>query len=131
MTITTENKSGPPMKVAHHIEDDEQWGRLIVTDEPFPLTIDDGQNTYVVPVGFVSDGMSVPRFLWGFLAAPDDPVVLPPSLSHDWLYYKHVCTRREADMWYFKALRYNGYPLWKSVLTYIGVRLFGRPHFTS
>ena len=115
------------MIIPHHTIEDPIRGKLIITDAPVSFSVCGVEHT--VYAGFVSDGMSVPRFLWRPLAVPDDPTVLAPSVIHDWLYTTHACTRLQADLWYYRALRYNGYPRWKSILTLIGVRIFGRPHW--
>lgn len=117
------------MNIPHHTIDDPIRGKLIITDAPVSFSLCGIEHT--VYAGFVSDGMSVPRFLWWFLAVPDDETVLVPSIIHDWLYTTHICTRKEADLWYYHALLTNGYPKWKAVLTYIGVRLFGRSHWRN
>ena len=85
-----------------------------------------------VPAGYVSDGASVPRFLWRILSPQVCNTTLGPSIAHDWLYDKHKrygLSRRECDLWYHGALYDNGYPGWKCDLTYIGVRLFGWMHW--
>ena len=84
---------------------------------------------YVVPIGYASDGASVPRFLWRLLSPKIDPVTLRASVVHDFLYEWHLGTREEADYWYFWALVGAGYPHWKALLTLIGVRLFGGRHY--
>lgn len=38
-----------------------------------------------VPAGFVTDFASIPRLVWAWLS-PEDPVVLFPSIVHDYLY---------------------------------------------
>ena len=87
---------------------------------------------FTVPVGFKSDGASVPRFLWRLLSPRIDPVTLAPSIAHDWLYTqagRRDLTRKECDGWYRDALILRVYPRWKATLTYIGVRLFGGRHW--
>lgn len=84
-----------------------------------------------IPAGYVSDGASVPRFFWRLLSPPIDPITIAPSIAHDWLYDNATrlgLDRADCDSWYCDALRRNGYPLWKCLLTYIGIRLFGRLH---
>lgn len=108
---------------------DEERGTLLRTLEP--VSFDIAGRVYTVPVGFVSDGMSVPRFLWRFLSPPIYGATLVPSICHDYAYLKAVCTRRQADAWYYHALRFNGYPRWRCALTYIGVRIFGRSHWRT
>ena len=84
-----------------------------------------------VPAGYVSDGASVPRFLWRLLSPCIDPKTLVPSIVHDFLYEWELGTRYEADLWYAAALSREGYPDWKCLLTLIGVRLGGKGHYGS
>jgi len=84
---------------------------------------------YCVPAGYLSDGASVPRLLWRLLSPCIDPVTLVPSIVHDYLYEWRLGTRYDADLFYATALDQNGYPLWKCLLTYIGLRLFGGSHW--
>ena len=45
-----------------------------------------GQKYYLkMNKGFVSDGCTIPRFLWTIFACPHTPEYLPASLIHDWL----------------------------------------------
>lgn len=86
----------------------------------------------MIPAGYVSDGASVPRFFWRLLSPPVDPVTLAPSIAHDWLYDNAArlgLDRADCDSWYCDALQDNGYPIWKCLLTYIGVRIFGSRHW--
>lgn len=83
----------------------------------------------VMPAGFMSDGMSIPKFFWRWLSPKIAPVTLSPSIVHDWLYQSHVMTRKDADAWYRDALIANGYPKLKAYLCYAGLRLFGESHW--
>lgn len=105
---------------------DAKHGTLIRIDDPVFFKIHG--RTVIIPSGYTSDGMSVPRFLWRLLSPPIYGETLVPSIIHDWMYDSLYCSRLEADKYYYFGLRANGYPLWKSVLTFIGVRLFGRSH---
>lgn len=115
------------MKISCQILFDKEHGTLLRTLEPVSFSINGKE--YTVPVGFISDGMSIPRLYWRFLSPPINGVTLVPSIIHDWLYKNHICTRREADIWYYHALRFNGYPRWKAGLVFIGVRIGGYPHW--
>lgn len=85
--------------------------------------------TIVIHKGYISDGASVPRFFWRLLSPKMNKCTLTPSIVHDYLYETKLCTRKEADEWYYNALIENGYPKWKAMLTYAGVRLFGGSHW--
>lgn len=102
-------------------------GLWCVTSAPFDLS-DWGINS-VIPTGFTSDGMSVPRFFWRWLGPKINKKTVGPSIVHDWLYKTHIVTREEADLWYYKALIHNGYSRIKSSAVYVGLRLCGWTHW--
>ena len=83
----------------------------------------------VIPAGFMSDGMSVPRFFWRWLGPQIAPVTVSPSIVHDWLYQYKLLTRRGADIWYRRALIAAGYSRVKAWAVYAGLRLFGGSHW--
>ena len=50
------------------------------------VRIKSGQRYYLkMNKDFVSDGCTIPRFLWSIFGCPDTPEYLPASLIHDWL----------------------------------------------
>ena len=51
------------------------------------------------------------------------------SIIHDYEYLHGIGTRKGADKDYCKRLTANGYPKWKSNLTYAGVRVGGSSHW--
>lgn len=48
-----------------------------------------------VPVGFVTDGASVPRIFWSIF--PHDGGTFPAAIIHDWEYQHSLDTRRKVD----------------------------------
>ncbi|MBR4674192.1 MAG: DUF1353 domain-containing protein [Victivallales bacterium] len=124
------------MNVRFHLENYFQNGKIgdkiisnLLLDEP--LEFDFNGTTYTIPAGFKSDGMSVPRFLWSVISPQIDAVTLEPSIIHDFLYSEKICTREEADEWYYEALLKNGYQRIKAKLVYAGIRLFGKSHWAE
>ncbi len=87
-----------------------------------------GINT-VIPAGFRSDGMSVPRFFWRWIGPPVDGRTLAASVAHDWLYKSKVVSRAKADAWYRRRLIADGYPAPKAWAVWAGIRLFGGGHW--
>jgi len=87
-----------------------------------------GGARYVIPVGFVSDGASIPRVFWRILDPKINARTLNPSVKHDFYYRtpRIAITRSQADLTYYKELLENGYNEVKSLLVYIGVRIGGR-----
>ncbi len=110
------------------IDIDEQTDAIsFVTLEPIPFRIDG--TMYLVPAGYRSDGMSVPRFLWRFLDPSVTGKSIVPAIIHDYCYDRKLWTRREADDSFYERLVSAGYPRWKSIVIHIGLRLFGWTHW--
>ena len=83
----------------------------------------------VIPGGYESDGMSVPRFFWRWVGGRVGGRTLAPSIVHDYLYETRIMTRSEADEWYRRALVANGYPRAKARAVWLGLRAFGWSHW--
>lgn len=83
----------------------------------------------VIPGGYESDGMSVPRFFWRWVGARVGGRTLAPSIVHDYLYETKIMARSEADEWYRRALVANGYPREKARAVWLGLRAFGWSHW--
>ncbi|MBS5530192.1 DUF1353 domain-containing protein [bacterium] len=94
-----------------------------------PLHFECGGDTHEVPTGFISDGMSIPRFFWRLLSPPVDGRTLRASVVHDYLYATGIFSRAEADRLYRKMLIADGYPHWKAWAVWTGVRIGGRNHY--
>jgi len=94
-----------------------------------PLAFEINGKGYVIPQGYISNGMSVPRALWGILSPCYDPVTLAPSVVHDYLYaHSEICNRKQADEFYRDELLKAGFPPWKAKIVFWGVRAFGKSH---
>lgn len=91
------------------------------------LMYDYGGKSFTVPAGFVSDGASVPQFLWSTVSPAIDPRTLDGAIGHDFLYRTPTCnfTRKEADDLFYDLIRAHGLSFWRSQKAYWGVRLFG------
>ena len=81
---------------------------------------------FTVPVGFESDGASVPRFLWSLM--PPISSYTQAAFGHDYLYKEHdpMRDRKQADKFFRDAMVFLGVGLLKRNTMYRAVRLFGR-----
>lgn len=79
---------------------------------------------YTIPVGFKSDGASLPRFFWRLIGHPFDMAYLREAIIHDYLYKYQPCTRKEADRFFFNLLEDNNLGI-KRHLIYWGLRIGG------
>ena len=95
--------------------------------------------------GMITDGASVPQWLWSITGLTPDGLIRTAALVHDRLYqtggeikerpnnasttYHTRLTRSECDK-LFKAIMLNsGIKKWRCTLAYWGVRLFGGLHW--
>ncbi|MBO4633261.1 MAG: DUF1353 domain-containing protein [Lentisphaeria bacterium] len=83
----------------------------------------------IVPVGFKSDGASVPRFFWRIVFPPGDNRAMRAAFAHDYIYRHHPMkecwTKAEADQMFYDLLIVDGIPKLNAKLAYWGVKLFG------
>lgn len=82
-----------------------------------------------VPAGFVSDGASVPRFLWALFGHPLDRRHRRAGVLHDWEYERAVRPRREIDAEYRDNLKVDGLCLLCRWLEFLFVSAFGGRHY--
>jgi len=80
---------------------------------------------YKVPVGYISDGSSIPRLFWVSIGSPFLPEFRSASIVHDYLYSKGIGKRKEADKIYRELLKCNHVVWWRRNIQYIILRLFG------
>lgn len=78
----------------------------------------------IVPKGFLSDGASIPRFLWLWLDGTD-PDILFASYCHDLLYTLQQFTKDQCDRTIRELMIKSGAPRWKANAVYAGLRLGG------
>lgn len=81
---------------------------------------------FTVPAGFVTDGASIPRFLWRLCGHPLETRRFPIAVLHDWLYeVDQGLTRQQVDEIYRDGLLSLGYGKWTAATEYYAIRLFG------
>ena len=102
----------------------EVW-RLI---EDFHVEIDGA--LVVVPKGFLTDGASVPRFLWRICGHPMTTKRFPIAVTHDFIYAEGLgYTRQEADEIYRDGLIVLGFSSIVADIEYYPIRWFGGSHW--
>nr|DAX46286.1 MAG TPA: Protein of unknown function (DUF1353) [Ackermannviridae sp.] len=80
--------------------------------------------TIQIPRGFVSDGASIPRFLW---------TIFPPfhrwtdsAIIHDFLYKTQFIDRKVCDKIFLECMLEDGVNKIVAYLFYFNVRVFGK-----
>lgn len=79
----------------------------------------------VVPIGFVTDGASIPKFLWSIVGSPWSGGYADGAVIHDWIYHKNLFKRKECDQIFNEANKFLKVPAWKRFVIYQALRIFG------
>jgi hypothetical protein len=80
----------------------------------------------IIPIGFESDGASIPQFMWSIVGHPFQKNVRPAAILHDYLYRNKLFTRKRCDQIFYDAMRYETVSYFKAQSFYISVRNFGK-----
>lgn len=117
-----------PLNIAFADDDHAAW-----ILEPIQWDCDElGSGLRVtIPFGFVSDGASLPRFLWWFMPPWGDRATRA-AILHDWLYWNYeqgtpipgAETRRAYDRQFLLALKVLGVKPVRRHLLWIGIRAY-------
>lgn len=83
---------------------------------------------FTVPGGFVTDFASVPRIV-PILYALCGGCADEAAALHDWLYTQHPVDRATADAVFLEACKVTAVPLWRRLMMWAGVRVFGGSHW--
>lgn len=84
-----------------------------------------------IPVGFVTDGASVPRLFWRVLGAPVEARTIGAFVRHDYSYTTAAVKRKKADAALYDDLRAAGMSRTRAFTYWLGVRLFGWLHYND
>ena len=79
-----------------------------------------------VPVGFVSDGASIPRFAWPIIGSPLTGKYRAAAIIHDYCYFMQMFSREISDMIFLNAMKVLKVSKWKRYIIYWAVRMFGK-----
>jgi len=78
-----------------------------------------------IPNRFVTDGASIPKFLWSIVGSPWSGKYAEAAIPHDWGYHKQKLTRKQYDLVFLEAMKVLKVPFWKRRLMYQAVRIAG------
>lgn len=110
---------------------DDKWKLL----EDWHCAYDDG--LYTVPAGFITDGASIPRFLWFIYGSPMDYPYSLSALLHDYLYVLFATydknpnskLRKLADEAFRDYSIQLGVSKFMAYTEYHAIRFFGGAHW--
>ena len=81
--------------------------------------------THTVPIGFITDGASIPKIFWSIIGSPFTGLYRKPSLIHDRLYATQKVKRGYADRVFLEGMENKGVSFWKRRTMYYAVRVGG------
>lgn len=84
-----------------------------------------------IPAGFVTDGASIPRFLWRVFGHPFESDYIEVYTEHDHDYAVGKIPRAEADQKMLDGLKAKGMGYLKRYTIYWAVHLFGGSHYNT
>lgn len=93
--------------------------------QDFPITVN-GLDLLIAE-GFGYDGATIPSVAWQLIYSRFDPIMMLPSLVHDWLYTTHyqMPNHQAADDIFVELCRQNGVPGYKCFLIGAAVKTVG------
>ena len=81
--------------------------------------------TYTVPIGFVTDGASIPKLFWSLVGSPFTGLYRRAALIHDYLYAIQTTKRSYADKVFLECMKVLKVGWWKRRIMYMAVRTCG------
>jgi len=97
--------------------------RVWVLTWPWRVQVDG--DVWTIGAGFISDGASIPRFLWPVVGPQFDPRTFTAAFLHDVLYAVQLTSRAYADERFYEDLRRVGIRRTKAWAYWAAVRAFG------
>lgn len=98
-------------------------GKRAVLKTPYKYRLVTGE-IIEVPVGFITDGTSIPKIFWSIIGGPWGEY-LYAAIPHDYLYHTQTTSRKEADNMFLRIMVYLGVSEWKYKTMHRAVRDWG------
>jgi hypothetical protein len=88
------------------------------------LIFESSKYQIIVYSGHITDGASVPRFMW-WLMDPFSGNYLPAAIIHDALYASQILSKEESDLIFLEGMLCCGVSNFTAHIMYNAVKLFG------
>lgn len=118
------NNGGELMPFIGKLSYDRVNERLRKLTKPFTY-VSKRNKIYALPIGFVSDGASIPKLLWSVIGSPFTGKYEKPVWIHDWNYKTQKIKRNLADKIFYEGMVEERVSLWKRQTMWFGVRVGG------
>ncbi len=89
-----------------------------------PFAYRNGNDTVDVPVGYITDGASIPPFVYSIIGGPWSGNYIEPAIVHDWNCHlaKTVEDRKVADARFLVGMKILKVALWRRRIMWRAVR---------
>lgn len=115
-----------PKTIPHYSTVYGQWGLKVLEDWTFN-NINGGVHT--VPAGYWYNAGSIPALFWQLTFDPYHPVMQIAALPHDWAYFSHCMSKKDADdTLHHLLITLKANPI-KSAMVKSAVSLFGESSY--
>ena len=94
---------------------------LVKTDEEFIY-----KKEIYIPKGFITDGMSIPKWLQPVIGEPFEGNTLRAAIVHDYLCYCKCETQAFSHGIFREILKFDGVSKWKRNAAWLGVVAYNR-----
>ena len=88
-----------------------------------PFTVTWKGKTWTIPVGFMTDLASIPRFFQRLI--PKQGKHIQPAIVHDWFYVYGGIPKAEADQMFLDGMKHKRVSRWVRGVMYAAVRVGG------
>lgn len=89
----------------------------------FELVEDYFYNDILISKGYKTNGADIPRIFWSIFP-PNSPEYLSAVVVHDYMCDNGKYSKKQADEYFYKALREIGISWWKAKLFYTWVIIY-------
>ena len=91
---------------------------------PFEYYLDEpGGEKVVVPINFITDGLSIPKFALTIIGGHWDGQAPQAAVIHDFLYQDQRYTRKKTDQIFLESMKILGVSWWKRRTMWLAVRI--------
>lgn len=88
-----------------------------------PCVINIDTHNIIIPKGFITDLISVPRIFWSII--PPHGIASNASIVHDFCWRNSIFDRKTCDKIFLSLLKQSKVPKWQYYIMYSFVRAFG------
>lgn len=104
----------------------KDWGLIVCEDWAF-ANANGGIST--VPAGYWYNAGSIPALFWQLTYSPYHPILLAPTLAHDWSYFSHCMSKKDADDTLYAMMMQLDASAFKSGAIKKAVQVFGNSFY--